>query len=103
MSEKPLSKQCITPSRIGIRERTIIPPECGWEAQEHYLVDVAFNTSNVIHRKIFYTGFIHEKSGMPNGYNEFLGCEDHLTIQDAYYMKIIAKIDLWPDITDEGI
>ena len=84
-----------TPEFLGLRERTIMPPLDGWEAQTYYVVAVAFNSNNIIHKAIFYTGFLHE--GNPAGYNNFgvFNRDDSLfDISDAYYLRAIRVIDM---------
>ena len=95
---KPLSKQTTTPNMEGITERTIITLEGGWEEREYYLVDVAFSEFNVIHRTIFYTGFLNNR--VPAGYNQFWFQEDIMNLSKAYFVKAIAKIDMFPDMKD---
>lgn len=49
-------------------------PEGGWVAQAYYIVDVAFNASNPIHRAILFTGFLNgedrktKEKDLPGGY-----------------------------------
>lgn len=89
-----------TPKQIGITERTIIPPKNGWETKAYYLVDVAFSPNNIIHRAFFHAGFLNEKDGTPGGYNELAFYEDKKTISDVFYMKVIRKIDVLSEDSD---
>ena len=47
-------------------ERKRHAPDGGWVAQAYYIVDVAFNASNPVHRAILFTGFLND--GQPGGY-----------------------------------
>ncbi len=98
MSNSTFSRKGTTPSIEAIKKGTIIKPSGGWEEQTYYIVDVAFSAVNVIHRTIFYSGFLSSLEGDPSGYNLFVHSEDTLTIEDAYYMKVIIKINLGPDM-----
>ena len=42
-------------------KRKIIKPFLGWKSQTWYLVEVAYNEYNPIHRDLFYTGFLNGK------------------------------------------
>lgn len=70
----------------------IYPPEGGWKRLTHYIVEVAFNEFNPIHRSILYTGFI-EDDGTPGNYNGiFSQGEAHSTFKDVYYIRAIAEL-----------
>lgn len=88
-----------TPRRQGIEARTIIPPKDGWKEQTYYIVDVAFSPDNVIHRTIFYTGFLNGNME-PAGYNAFWFHEEIMRYGNAYYLKAIDFIDMQIDGTD---
>lgn len=47
------------PHNIGITKKTIIPPEHGWKERQYYVVEVAFNEHNPIHKALFYSGFLN--------------------------------------------
>lgn len=74
----------------------IHPPENGWEENTFYIVDVAFSSYNIIHRAIFYTGFLDGKNNSPGGYNEVWSPDyrDRNSIHETYYMKAIRKFDI---------
>ena len=58
----------------------------------HYIVDVAYSSTNVIHRSIFYTGFLNDK-GVPSSYNGiFSQGSQEKRFSDIYYMKIVSEI-----------
>lgn len=80
-----------TPAELKIK-RCVIPPPGGWNPNTYYIVDVAFNSSNPIHRAIFYTGFL-SKGGHPQGYNSFV-TSDNAEISDAYYVKALAELNI---------
>lgn len=64
-----------------------------WESESWYLVDVAYNKSNPIHRALFYTGFMHV--GKPGNYNVIIGhsyAGEPMRYVDAYYIKPIKKL-----------
>lgn len=75
-------------------ERTIIPPEEGWEENELYEVEVAYSSNNVIHRAIFFTGFLH--NGNPSSYNSIFQPTSETThsIKDAYYLRPIRQLHM---------
>lgn len=87
-------KHMITPRNLGVKERTIKPPKSGWEERTYYLVDVAFSPTNIIHRAIYYTGFLNGRDGAPGGYNMFAFYSNQYTIKDVYYLKAIEKINM---------
>lgn len=51
-------------------KRTIIPPPNGWKPRTYYTVEVAWTEHNVIHKAVFYTGFLNGPNGEPGGYNQ---------------------------------
>lgn len=74
----------------------IIPPEGGWEESTYYVVHVGITENNVIHKAIFFTGFLDE-SGNPGGYNVVFNHSYDFPFpkcRDVYYMEAISKIDL---------
>ena len=77
----------MTPRQNGIEERTY----SGWDPNRYYIVDVAFSPDNVIHRRIFYSGFLNKKR-QPGGYNQFFTSDERKTIIDAYYLKVIVML-----------
>lgn len=85
-----------TPKELNISRGTIVAPTAGWKAQSYYSVDVAYSSTNVIHRVIFYTGFLN-KQGNPSGYNCLLSPSNTIgnhTINDVYYLKVVNELDL---------
>ena len=74
--------------------RQILPKE-GWKEKTYYIVEAAFSANNPIHRKIFFSGYLH--NGQPAGYNCFAtfgAGSEHLTIEDAYFIKVVREIAL---------
>ena len=72
----------------------IIPPAKGWEQHSLYQVEVSFDKNNVVHRAVFYSGFLHE--GQPAGYNQLwspLYDDAPLTISNAHYLKVLRKLN----------
>jgi len=86
-----------TPFILDIEKGTIILPEGGLKPSTTYIVEVAFSPTNIIHRTLFYTGFLNGKHNTPGGYNEFLRTEDHLEYHNAYFLEFIAAVDMHPD------
>lgn len=78
--------------RYNAEDQYIIPPEGGWKERTHYLVEVAFSKFNVIHRSIFFTGFLNAKCGLPGGYNYFPSSSSKLEYHNALYIKCIREI-----------
>lgn len=86
-----------TPFSLNIKRGTIIPPKDGWQAHTWYLADIACNSTNVIHRSFFYSGFltgINYKT--PGGYNGAVcinyADNDPQSIEKLYYLKIIKRL-----------
>lgn len=79
-------------------ERTIIPPEEGWEEQCYYSVDAAYSQHNPIHRAIFYTGFLNGNSERtePGGYNQVWNPSYGISyrIEDFHYLHVLKKLEL---------
>lgn len=87
------------PKDIGVEKRQINKPQDDWESQTWYIVDVAFNKNNPIHRSLFYSGFLNgidpqgNACNSPGGYNKVVaGSYNGIPIHDVYYMKIVKKI-----------
>lgn len=76
-----------------INLKGIYPPENGWKAKSHYIIEVKFFKTNLPHRKLFYTGFL-DNEGRPGSYSWIINSSKRFTIDDAYYMKVIEEIDL---------
>jgi hypothetical protein len=76
----------------------VIPPVEDWTAQTMYLVEVAYNANNPIHRALFYSGFL-DTNGKPGNYNGVIpvipcGTEYEPTpeIDQIFYLKVIKII-----------
>ena len=71
-------------------------PINGWEERTWYLVEVAYSPNNVIHRAMFFSGFLNGEENSPGGYNGFVSIggfyEEFLELSDAYYLKVLKKI-----------
>jgi len=84
------------------KKRRIIPPEFGWEEQQYYTVELAFDENNVIHKSIFFSGFLHR--GEPAQYNSIFNptYEQLYKISDVHYLKVIDNlhIDLNNSVSD---
>ena len=83
----------------------IYPPKKGWEENTWYLVEVAFDKYNVIHRSLFYTGFLngmpHRK--FPGNYNMLVNptYDYNYKIDDIYYMRVIKIKTVIQSVTDK--
>ena len=86
-----------TPNMLGIKKSKIILPVNGLKPSTTYIVEAAFSQNNVIHRMLFYTGFLNGQNKTPGGYNEFLRTEDHLEYHNAYFLEFIEPINMYPD------
>lgn len=82
----------MTPHSLQVKG--IIAPVKGWEPQTYYLVKVAYSSHNIIHRSIFYSGFLNGPNNTPGGYNEiWTPFGDRTNITNAYYLKVIRKLN----------
>lgn len=75
-------------------KQTIHPPKDGWKQETFYIVEVAFSDVNVVHKAIFYTGFLNGKDNGPGGYN-YLTCpsyENNYDISDVFYIKAVEEL-----------
>ena len=90
-----------TPSELGIKKGTVIPPKGGWKASTYYIVEVAFSSCNVIFKTLYYSGFLSD--GKPSGYNGILSTklEDLQNLNDTYYLKVVEELDI--DLSCEGV
>lgn len=78
-------------TRNGI-QRDVEVPKGGWKEHTFYVVDVSFSIDNIIHRDLFFTGFLdHEKK--PAGYNKFFNAE--YTISYAVYLRVVEEVLDW--------
>jgi len=82
----------VTPNDLNIKCGEHVPPKNGWEQRTYYIVDVAFSSNNIIHRTVFYSGFLF--NGIPCGYNKFLNYTNDLEYKDAWYIKAICSFTL---------
>ncbi len=89
-----------TPATMLLNEKTILPPEGGWKERTYYVVDVAYQPTNIIHKSIFYTGFLNGQKSTPGGYNQIWNptSDEKTTYLDAYYLKFISEI---PDMKEQ--
>lgn len=85
----------MTPLQLGIKRGTVIPPSKGWRPETFYIVEVAYSGVNVIHRSIFYSGFL-SKAGKPGGYNTLMSpySDDYTQLSDTFFLKAIEKLDI---------
>lgn len=81
-------------------ERTIIPPELGWECQTLYQVEVAFAPNNPVHPAVFYSGYLGD-NGAPAGYNcvwhpSYETGDGRVSLCDTHYMKVKKVLCILP-------
>lgn len=85
-----------TPDTKGIKKPLRKEPKGGWKESTYYICNVAFSSHNVIHRAMFYTGFLNGNNGTPGGYNGFVcraGYEDGpLKYTDAFYVEPLYEL-----------
>lgn len=76
------------------KQKTIILPDGGWRERSYYVVDVAYNAQNPVHRSILYTGFLNGPEGTPGGYEEIFNptAEEKLSFRNVHYLKAISEI-----------
>lgn len=83
--------------------RMLLEPEGGWKERTHYVVDVAFNEGNPIHRRILYVGFLNGAKGRPlsGGYTCLLcdatGEDGSPNPEQLYYLNPVCEI---PEMED---
>lgn len=80
-------------------KRTVIPPEGGWKRNSYYVVDVAWNSANPVHRAIFCCGLLNDR-GEPGNYNQVFRSgydKEDARFCFVHYMKVVGCIDdIWP-------
>lgn len=88
------------PGELPPKERTIYPPAGGWKPQTYYVAHVAHRSTNVVHRAVFYSGFL-DKYKNPQGYNVVWNATyesgDQWPIHEAHYLRVVAEI---PEMSD---
>jgi len=82
------------PTAKGLTKRTIIPPKDGWKQKTYYIIECAFSKTNVIHKSILYSGFLH--NGEPSGYSFIIsaGYENIKSFHEAFYIKVLSSFSL---------
>ena len=74
----------------------IIDPADGWKEHTHYVVDVAFRSTNPVHRRILYVGFVPEEAHrrpLSGAYTALLARDsEDGTLGDVYYLKPVCEI-----------
>jgi hypothetical protein len=76
-----------------VKTKQIIPPAEGWKPSTLYYVEVAFDPNNVVHKALFYSGFLTE--GRPGGYNQIwspLYDTGYYHIGHAHYLKVVREM-----------
>lgn len=88
-----------TPVTLGLKDKTILKPTQGWDAHAWYIVEVAYEPNNVIHKALFYSGYL-DGEGRPGGYNCLINpsYDCNPSIGKVYYLAVINKIP--PEVID---
>lgn len=75
-----------------VKDKTIIEPEGGWKDGCWYHVLVSFNSSNPVHRALFYAGYLY--SDKPGSYNMLIhpSYDEKYTICDVHALEVIKEI-----------
>ena len=83
-----------TPSELKIKKGTIIPPVNGWKEKTYYVVRVALGSENVIHKSLFYSGFLQDSK--PCGYNCLLNpvYDTKYKLTQTYYLQVIEQLSV---------
>lgn len=87
-------------------QRTVTPPLGGWKERTYYVVRVAWNKGNPIHKAVFFTGFLNGPDGGPGGYSKvwsgsyedihpqyasYLAAYPH-NIERVHFMEVVEEI-----------
>ena len=78
-----------TPAQLNIKNHTVIHPENGWEQDCVYLVEVAYSSTNIIHKAILQVSF---SLAHPNSWIMSTGYEQSVNPSKVYYLKAIKKL-----------
>ena len=70
-------------------KQIIIPPKDGWKENVVYHVEAAFSECNPIWGYLFFSGYLTGPCKTPGGYNEIYGTDNHATIDDVVYMRVL--------------
>ena len=83
-----------TPSELKIKKGTVVPPVNGWKEGTYYVVKVAFGSGNVIHKSLFYSGFLQD--GKPCGYNCLLSpvYDTKYKLTQTYYLEVVEELNI---------
>lgn len=73
-------------------KQEIIPPQGGWKESTWYLVEVAFNENNPVHKDLFYSGFLNGPNGTPGGYNMLVAQGECQGYERIVYLRAIREI-----------
>lgn len=70
------------------KTQLILGPGAGWKAQTYYIVNVSYSENNVIHKALFFTGFLN--NGKPGSYNSIHcpGYERPHRIEEVYSLEV---------------
>jgi hypothetical protein len=83
-----------TPSELKIEKGTVIGLKNGWKENTYYVVKVAFSGNNIIHKALFYCGFL--RNNKPGNFSKITkaGYGNDYHIDDAYYIEAVEEIEI---------
>ncbi len=84
------------PVKLGMppEEKTILEPQGGWQEDTYYVVLVAHNKNNPIHRSILYLGFLNGSKGpLSGGYTCLMSREGVFLTSPLHYVEVISVIE----------
>lgn len=94
-----LTSDACKPGQLPPEDRTMLPPETGWQAETLYLVDVAFSRHNPIHRAYLRVGFLNgrpQSDGQPSpgGYTRLWSGSYYrpYELAEAHYLKVVREL-----------
>lgn len=84
----------VTPSELGVKRRTIVPPSGGWLPNTLYVVDVAFSPDSVVHRGLLYTDYVTDGSIELLAVNRILNpaYEVKADVGEMFYIKAVRAL-----------
>ena len=91
---RKLHAQGATRMFIRVAEGVIAPQE-GWQPNTYYLVNVKLDPRNVLHRAVFYSGFLNDQEE-PEEYNTLWAARYNQTrrysLDDVWHMSVVKVL-----------
>lgn len=81
-----------TPCSLDKLVPRFVPPAGGWKGETYYAVDVAFSSNNLIHRRVFFSGYLRA-DGQPGAYNAFFNSA-HSAYSEAYFLRVVRELNV---------